>query len=96
MMHARQIHHQHRRWAISITQIDIDDDALAEAMRLTGTSTKKDTVNTALREYAARIKQLQAAEKLVARAARGEFDAPWAQTCPDAECPARGRVPGTA
>lgn len=60
---------------MSITQIDIDDEALAEAMRLMGTSTKKDTVNTALREYAARIKRLQAAEKLAARAARGEFDA---------------------
>jgi Arc/MetJ family transcription regulator len=60
---------------MSITQIDIDDEALAEAMRLMGTSTKKETVNTALREYAARIKRLQAAEKLAARAARGEFDA---------------------
>jgi Arc/MetJ family transcription regulator len=59
---------------MSITQIDIDDAALAEAMRLMGTTTKKDTVNTALREYAARIKRLQAAEKLAARAARGEFD----------------------
>jgi len=26
---------------MSMTQIDIDDDALAEAMRLMGTSTKK-------------------------------------------------------
>jgi len=59
---------------MSITQIDIDDAALAEAMRLMGTATKKDTVNTALREYAARVKRLQAAEKLAARAARGEFD----------------------
>ena len=59
---------------MSITQIDIDDAALAEAMRLMGTTTKKDTVNTALREYAARVKRLQAAEKLAARAARGEFD----------------------
>jgi Arc/MetJ family transcription regulator len=59
---------------MSVTQIDIDDAALAEAMRLMGTTTKKDTVNTALREYAARIKRLQAAEKLAARAARGEFD----------------------
>ena len=59
---------------MSVTQIDIDDAALAEAMRLMGTTTKKDTVNTALREYAARVKRLQAAEKLAARAARGEFD----------------------
>lgn len=60
---------------MSATQIDIDDEALAEAMRLMGTTTKKDTVNTALREYAARIKRLQAADRLAARAADGEFDA---------------------
>lgn len=59
---------------MSVTQIDIDDDALNEAMRLMGTSTKKDTVNTALREYAARVKRLQAADKLAKRAERGEFD----------------------
>jgi len=59
---------------VSVTQIDIDDEALSEAMRLMGTVTKKDTVNTALREYTARVKRLEAAEKLAARAARGEFD----------------------
>lgn len=59
---------------MSVTQIDIDDEALSEAMRLMGATTKKDTVNTALREYAARIRRLEAAEQLAARAARGEFD----------------------
>jgi Arc/MetJ family transcription regulator len=59
---------------MSVTQIDVDDEALAEAMRLMGATTKKDTVNTALREYAQRIKRLEAAEKLAGRAARGEFD----------------------
>ncbi|HEU5331890.1 MAG TPA: hypothetical protein VFU73_03990 [Actinocrinis sp.] len=39
-----------------------------------GTDSAADAVNTALREYAARIKRLQAAEKLAARAGRGEFD----------------------
>jgi Arc/MetJ family transcription regulator len=39
---------------MSVTQIDLDDDALAEAMRLSGATTKKDTVNLALREYVAR------------------------------------------
>jgi Arc/MetJ family transcription regulator len=60
--------------AMSVTQIDIDDEALAEAMRLLGTTTKKDTVNAALREYVARVKRVEALEKLVARAERGEFD----------------------
>jgi hypothetical protein len=39
-----------------------------------GTATKKDTINTALREYASRLRRLEAAEKLAARASRGEFD----------------------
>lgn len=59
---------------MSVTQVDVDDQALAEAMRLMGTSTKKDTINTALREYASRLQRLEAAEKLAARASRGEFD----------------------
>ncbi|MEU6580713.1 type II toxin-antitoxin system VapB family antitoxin [Nocardia sp. NPDC046763] len=37
--------------------IDVDDEALAEAQRLLGTSTKKDTVNAALIEVAKRIKR---------------------------------------
>ncbi len=49
---------------MSVTQIDIDDEALSEAMRLMGTTTKKDTVNTALREYTERVRRLEAAEKL--------------------------------
>ena len=59
---------------MSVTQVDVDDEALAEAMRLMGTTTKKDTINTALREYASRLRRLEAAEKLASRAARGEFD----------------------
>ena len=55
---------------LSATQIDIDDEALAEAMRLMGTTTKAVTVNIALREYAKLIKRLDAAEKLGARACR--------------------------
>lgn len=61
--------------SVSVTQIDLDDDVLTAAMRLMGTTTKKDTVNNALREYVARIERLQAAERLAARGAAGEFDA---------------------
>ena len=35
---------------LAVTQIDLDEDALAEAMRLSGAKTKKDTVNLALRD----------------------------------------------
>ncbi|GAA3247344.1 type II toxin-antitoxin system VapB family antitoxin [Nonomuraea helvata] len=59
---------------MAVTQIDIDDDALKEAMRMMGTTTKKETVNLALREYVARVKRIEALEKLAARARRGEFD----------------------
>jgi Arc/MetJ family transcription regulator len=47
---------------MSVTQIDIDDDVLAEAMRLSGAKTKKETVNMALREYAARHRRIEALE----------------------------------
>lgn len=40
-----------------------------------GVSTKKETVNGALRDCVARIKRLEAAEKLAARGERGEFEA---------------------
>ncbi|MFF4410168.1 type II toxin-antitoxin system VapB family antitoxin [Streptomyces sp. NPDC001404] len=59
---------------MSVTQIDLDDEALAEAMRLMGASTKKETVNAALRDYVARVKRLEAAEKLAGRGERGEFE----------------------
>ncbi len=60
---------------MSITQIDLDDEALAEAMRLLGTTTKKDTVNKALQETAARLRRIEALRELQAMGTRGEFDA---------------------
>jgi Arc/MetJ family transcription regulator len=39
---------------MSVTQIDIDQDALDRAMALSGARTKKDAVNLALRYYAER------------------------------------------
>jgi len=59
---------------MSITQIDLDDEALAEAMRLLGTTTKKDTVNKALQETAARLRRIEAMQKLATMGARGDFD----------------------
>lgn len=55
---------------MSATQIDLDDEALAEAMQLSGARTKKETVNLALREYVerrrrteARLRHFQAAQE---------------------------------
>jgi len=54
--------------------IDIDDDALAEAGRLLGTKTKKDTVNNALRETAQRLRRAQALARLGELGESGAFD----------------------
>ncbi|ASU83343.1 antitoxin VapB [Nocardiopsis gilva YIM 90087] len=56
------------------TQIDLAEEALAEAMRIMGTTTKKETVNAALRDYVDRVKRPEAAKKLAERGARGEFE----------------------
>ncbi len=60
---------------MSITQIDLNDEALEKAMGLMGTKTKKETVNAALLEYVERMERLKAAERLFERGQRGEFDA---------------------
>jgi Arc/MetJ family transcription regulator len=52
---------------MSATQIDLDDEALAAAMRELGTTTKKDTVNAALREIANRSRRLAAFRRLAER-----------------------------
>lgn len=48
-------------------QIDLDDEALAAAMRELGTTTKEDTVNAALREVVGRSRRLAAFRRLAAR-----------------------------
>ena len=50
------------------TNLGIDDKLLAEAHRMGGQRTKKETVNEALREYVRRRQQLKAIEKF------GQFD----------------------
>lgn len=54
--------------------IDLDDEALSEAAALFGTRTKKDTVNTALREAAQRLRRLRALEDLAEMGRAGDFD----------------------
>lgn len=60
---------------MSVTQIDLDDDALAEAMRLSGAKSKKETVNLALREYSERHRRIEALARY-SKAARG-WDYEW-------------------
>lgn len=45
---------------MAVTQIDLDDDALAEVMRIAGVHTKKEAVNLALRDYVARSRRIEA------------------------------------
>ena len=59
---------------MTLTQIDIDDDALDEAMRLSGAKTKKETVNLALREFAARHRRIAALEHYASLATSWDFD----------------------
>ena len=59
---------------MALTQIDLDEDALTEAMRLSGAKTKKETVNLALREFAARHRRVAALEHYAELAAAWDFE----------------------
>ncbi|WP_391858178.1 type II toxin-antitoxin system VapB family antitoxin [Streptomyces silvisoli] len=59
---------------VAKTVIDIDEEALALAARALGTKTKKDTVNAALHEVAARVRREEALRDLVEMAEDGVFD----------------------
>ncbi|WP_116246301.1 type II toxin-antitoxin system VapB family antitoxin [Nocardiopsis sp. FIRDI 009] len=63
---------------MSLTQIDIDDEALREAMRLSGSQTKKETVNLALREYAARHRRIAALEHFAKLSREWDYEG-WAK-----------------
>lgn len=54
--------------------IDVDEELLADAAEVFGTKTKKDTVNTALRESAARLRRARALDELRQLAETGYFD----------------------
>lgn len=56
------------------TLIDLDDEALAEAAKLLGTSSKKDTVNAALREIIDRRRRAAAVARMREMVAEGEID----------------------
>lgn len=60
--------------AMTKTPIEIDQEALAIAAEVLGTTTKKDTVNAALREVGQRLVRLRALARLGEMADRGDFD----------------------
>ncbi|RPK38614.1 type II toxin-antitoxin system VapB family antitoxin [Streptomyces sp. ADI93-02] len=59
---------------MSRTVIDLDDELLADVARALGTSTKKETVNTALREVLENRRRALALARLRAASADGAFD----------------------
>ncbi|MEJ2578528.1 MAG: type II toxin-antitoxin system VapB family antitoxin [Kineosporiaceae bacterium] len=60
--------------AVRKTPVEIDDEALAAAAKVLGTTTKKDTVNAALREDSQRFLRLRALEPVGEMADLGEFN----------------------
>jgi Arc/MetJ family transcription regulator len=43
---------------VTVTQIDLDDEALVEVMRIAGVHTKKEAVNLAMRDYVERFRRI--------------------------------------
>ena len=72
---------------MTVTQIDLDDDALSEAMRLSGAKSKKETVNLALREYAARHRRIVALERHASAAQGWDYEG-WQEMRAVAKTPA--------
>lgn len=54
--------------------VDVDDAALEDAAQLMGTKTKRDTVNTALRETSERLRRARALASLAELGESGAFD----------------------
>jgi Arc/MetJ family transcription regulator len=59
---------------VSVTQIDLDDAALAEVMRIAGVHTKKEAVNLALRDYVERFRRIQALARTRDQAKQWDYD----------------------
>ena len=55
------------------TLIDIDDDVLAEVAEVLGTTTKKDTVDAALRKILADRRRADALDGMIQAARNGDF-----------------------
>lgn len=59
---------------MAVPQVDIDDEALAEAMSLSGETTKEDTVNRAPRDYVDRHRRIVALERYAAEANGWDYE----------------------
>ena len=59
---------------MSVTQIDVDDEALSEVLRRSGLTTKKDAVNEALRDYAAKLRRAAEFDGYIQRAQEWNYE----------------------
>jgi len=59
---------------MTVTRIDLDDAVLAEAMRLSGARSEKETVNLALREYVARHRHIAVLDHYATAAQAWDYD----------------------
>lgn len=59
---------------MSVTQIDLDDDALEEVMRIAGVRTKKDAVNLAMRDYVLRFRRIEALARTREQAKNWDYE----------------------
>lgn len=48
---------------MAVTQLDLDDEALADVMRISGAKTKKEAVNLAMRELVERRRRIEESER---------------------------------
>lgn len=71
---------------MTVSRIDLDDDTLAEAMRLSGARSKKETVNLALREYSARHRRMAALDHYAAVAQGWDYEG-WREMHADSKAP---------
>lgn len=59
---------------MTVTQIDLDDDALAEVMRIAGVHTKKEAVNLAMRDYVDRFRRIEAIARVREQAQNWDYE----------------------
>lgn len=59
---------------MAVTQIDLDDAALVEVMRIAGVHTKKEAVNLAMRDYVERFRRVEALARSRDQAQKWDHD----------------------
>lgn len=59
---------------MSVTQVDLDDEALAEVMRIAGVHTKKEAVNLAMRDYVEQFRRIEAMARSYEHAKEWDYE----------------------